>query len=312
MYQFASEPLLPWSDTDNDKRFNKIAQKIFIVFFILFFVIPFLPTPEVKKDKFEEIPPRFARLLIKQPIKPIVKKPVIKKPEKKKEKEKKKKVKKPKKKPAKKKKTKPKPKPKPKPSAEKVAQSAFEAGFGDTLSDIRDNFDVAALKNAPLTKAKKRKNAFNPNVLTSKNASSGSDGIKKRNVALGGKNKLKQHKTADVASNIPTTGNTSRSRSRSARWSDEEVQLVVQKNKGALYSIYNKALRKDPGLQGTILLKITINSSGKVIKVVIISSELKNKALDKRIRLRFKRFKFGSKPGAANFTFTYPLVLIPQ
>lgn len=305
MYQFASEPLLPWSDTDNDLRFNKIAKKVFIIFVILSVVIPYLPTPEIKKDKFEDIPPRFARLLIKQPIKPIIKKPEPKKIEKKKEKIKKKEIKKkPKKKVQKKKQE------KPKPSAKEIAQSAF-SGISDELADLRDDFNVAALKNSKLKVSKKRETKFDTSgVLTSK-ASSGSGGIANSKAVISGNTKLTGRSTTNVQSTIATSSNKSQ-RTRSTGWSDEEIQLVFQRNKGAINSIYNRALRKDPGLQGTILLKITLNATGAVIKIVIVSSEINNKSLEKRIKLRVKRFNFGSKPGSSNFTFNFPLVLLPQ
>jgi len=302
MYQYASEPLLPWSDTDNDQRFNKIARKIFLVFLILFIVVPFLPTPEVKRDKFDELPPRFARLLIKQPIKPIIKKPEPKKIEKKKKKKVKKKVKK--------KKVKAKPKPKPKPSAKKIAQSVFDSAGFDELADLRDDFNVASLKTSKLKITKKRSTKFDTSgVLTSK-ASSGSGGIGSSKAVFSSNTKLAGRNTTDVGSTIPTSG--SSQQARPTGWTNEEIQLVFQRKKGSIDSIYNRALRKDPGLQGTILLQITINASGKVTKIVIISSELNNKALEKRIRLRVKRFNFGAKAGATSFTFTFPLVLIQQ
>ena len=305
MYQYAAEPLLPWSDTDNDKRFNNVAKKVFVIFVILFIVIPYLPTPEVKKDNFDEIPPRFARLLIKQPIKPIIKKPEPKKVEKKKKDIKKKPKKKPKKKTAKKK------KPKPKPSAKKVAQSVFDSAGFDELADLRDDFNVSALKNSKLKVAKKRVTKFDTSGVLTANAASGSGGIASSKAVINDNTKLKSRTTTNVQSSIASSGNKSK-RTHTISWNDEEIQLIFQRNKGAINSIYNRALRRDPGLQGTIQLKITINASGKVIKIVIVSSELKNKSLEKRIRLRVKRFNFGAKPGASNFTFNYPLVLIPS
>ncbi|MFV2059389.1 MAG: AgmX/PglI C-terminal domain-containing protein [Gammaproteobacteria bacterium] len=307
MYQYTAEPLLPWSDTDNDQRFNKVAKKVFIIFVILFVVIPLLPTPEVKKDKFDEIPPRFARLLIKQPIKPIIKKPQPKKIDKKKKVVKKKPKKKPKKKAVKKKK----PKPKPKPSAKKVAQSAFDSAGFDELADLRDGFNVAALKNTKLKVTKKRNVKFDTSSVLKSNANSSSGGIASSKAVINSNTKLKSRSTTNVQSSIATSNSNSQ-RTRTTGWSDEEIQLIFQRNKGAINSIYNRALRRDPGLQGTILLKITLNASGKVIKISIVSSELKNKSIEKRIKLRVKRFNFGAKPGASNFTFNFPLVLLPQ
>ncbi len=304
MYHYTAEPLLPWSDTDNDKRFNKVAQKVFVIFVVLFIVIPYLPTPEVKKDKFDDIPPRFARLLIKQPIKPVIKKPEPKKVEKKKKEVERKPKKKPKKKAVKKKKA------KPKPSAKKVAQSAFDSAGFDELADLRDDFNVSALKNSKLKVSKKRVTKFDTSGVLTANASSGSGGIASSKAVISGSTKLKSRSTTNVQSSIVSSGSKPR-RSRTTGWSDEEIQLIFQRNMGAIYSIYNRALRKDPSLQGIILLRITINASGKVINIKVISSEIKDKNILRRITLRVKRFNFGTKQGASNFTFNYPLDLIP-
>jgi len=308
MYQYAAEPLLPWSDTDNDQRFNKIAKQVFIVFIVFFVVIPFLPTPEIKKDKFDEVPPRFARLLIKQPVKPVIIKPEPKKIEKKKKKEIKKKVKK---KPKKKPKKKVVKKEKPKPSAKKIAQSAFDSAGFDELADLRDDFNVATLKNSKLKIVKKRNTTYDSSKVLTSNASSGSGGITSNKIVISGNTKLTQRSTTNVSDSITSSANKSQ-QPRSARWSDEEIQLVFQRNKGAIISIYNRALRTNPGLQGILLLEITINASGTVIKITILSSEINNKPLEKRIRLRVKRFNFGAKPGSSNFTFTYPLDIMPH
>lgn len=306
MYQYASEPLLPWSDTDNDLRFNKVAKRVFIVFIILFVVIPFLPTPEVKKDKFDEVPPRFARLLIKQPIKPIIKKPEPKKIEKKKKKEIKKKVKKkPKKKIAKKKKV------KPKPSAKKIAQSVFDSAGFDELADLRDGFNVAALKKTKLNVTKKSTQKFSTTGIVISNATSGSGGIGKSRAVMNGNTKLAGRSTTNVRDTIKSSSNRSH-QTRTSGWSTEELQLVFQRNMGAIHSIYRRAKRKDPGLHGSIVFKITINASGKVIKISIVSSELNNKGLEKRLKFRVKRFNFGAKPGSPNFTFNHRIDLVPQ
>ena len=38
----------------------------------------------------------------------------------------------------------------------------------------------------------------------------------------------------------------------------EEIKLVFERNKGSIYAIYNRALREEPGLQGKVVLKLTI------------------------------------------------------
>ena len=54
----------------------------------------------------------------------------------------------------------------------------------------------------------------------------------------------------------------------------EEIKLVFERNKGAIYAIYNRALREDPSLQGKVVLELKIAPSGEVVDVKVLSSEL--------------------------------------
>jgi len=106
-----------------------------------------------------------------------------------------------------------------------------------------------------------------------------------------------------------TDSNSSRGTNGSRR-AEEEITLVFDQNKGSLYSIYNRERRKDPGLQGKIVLEITISPEGKVVSVIIISSELNNPKLERSLLSRIKLFKFSSgktKP----MTVRYPIEFLP-
>jgi TonB family protein len=106
-----------------------------------------------------------------------------------------------------------------------------------------------------------------------------------------------------------TVGNSDRG-TRSAGRSIEEIQMVFDRNKGAIYSVYNRALRKDPTLQGKIILQLTIAPSGKVTRCVLVSSELHDAALGQKITQRVKLFNFESKD-VSEITITYPIDFLP-
>ena len=46
--------------------------------------------------------------------------------------------------------------------------------------------------------------------------------------------------------------------------SEEEIALVFDRNKGAIYSIYTRALRDKPDLQGKLVLELTISPQGEI------------------------------------------------
>ena len=92
---------------------------------------------------------------------------------------------------------------------------------------------------------------------------------------------------------------------------DEEIQIVFDRYKAALYRIYNRELRKDPTLRGKILLKVSIETSGVVSLCRVESTDLKSPELVAKIVARIKRFNFGPKEGVAKITILYPIDFLP-
>src|SRR6185369_9975961 len=63
----------------------------------------------------------------------------------------------------------------------------------------------------------------------------------------------------------------------------EDIRLVFERNKSSIYAIYNRALREEPGLQGKVVLKLTIAPSGQVTGLTIVSSELKKPDVEEKL-----------------------------
>jgi TonB family protein len=91
----------------------------------------------------------------------------------------------------------------------------------------------------------------------------------------------------------------------------EEIKLVFERNKGAIYSMYQRALRDDPSLQGKVVLELKIAPSGEVLNVRILSSELKNAELENRLRTRVQSFDFGAKD-VAEIVVSWPVDFLPS
>jgi periplasmic protein TonB len=106
-------------------------------------------------------------------------------------------------------------------------------------------------------------------------------------------------------------GSLQKSGSGKASRSLEEVRLVFDRNKGAIYAIYNRALRDDPALQGKVVLELKIAASGVVTDVRIVSSELKADELEKKLLARIRQFDFGAKD-VADLVVTYPVDFLPS
>jgi len=76
--------------------------------------------------------------------------------------------------------------------------------------------------------------------------------------------------------------------------------------------LYNRALRKDPSLQGKIVLELTIQPNGKVTKVRVVSSELNNPTLESKLVRTIKGFRFKSRTNVSTLVVKYPIDFLPS
>ncbi|MCW7538577.1 TonB family protein [Aquabacterium sp. A7-Y] len=106
-------------------------------------------------------------------------------------------------------------------------------------------------------------------------------------------------------------GTLQRGNSGKASRSIEEIKLVFERHKGAIYAIYNRALREDPSLQGKVVLKLTIAPSGSVVDCRIVSSELNAAELEGKLLARVRQFDFGAKD-VDQMVVTWPVDFLPS
>ncbi len=301
-------PILPWAETEHDRRFRQILIVCLLLSAVLGSVVSYLPKPDIPQQELKQVSPRLAKLILqkKQQPKPKPVVPEIKKIDKKKpvEKKKAKKKKKIEKKKAVDKTAK----------ARKKAQRSGLLAMQDELADLRDSFDVAAMQNYTPQKNKgKTRSQPQAAAVLSASAGKGSSGINTHSLsrstggqALVGRSSSRVESTIEKNTRQPKT----RAGQKVAR-SQEEIELVFQKNKGAIYSLYNRALRKDPTLQGKVLLELTIAPSGEITRARILSSELGAPKLEKRLLSRIKLFRF-SASDVDTVTITYPIDFLPS
>lgn len=295
---------LPWSSTiEDDRRFWRIVGILLIPFFILSIAIPLINVPVPDREELEELPPQLAKLVLEQQVlpKPTPVPTPVPTPEPKEE-EKPKDEEKPKEKPT--------PEPEPEPQLKKapepaklVEQARAKAQaeinqFADALSDMRDSFDLSEV-NEELTQSTGKAAQIDRSVIAGQ-AKTGSGGIKtsklSRNtggVALSGK------KTTAVDSKLASaTGAGAEAKKQKARGgnrSEEHMRKVMDKNKSAMFSIYNRALRKDPTLEGKVVFDMIIEPNGRISSAKIVSSDLNNPALEAKLLSRIKLINFGAQ-----------------
>ena len=92
---------------------------------------------------------------------------------------------------------------------------------------------------------------------------------------------------------------------------DEEIQIVFDRHKAALYRLYNRELRRNPTLKGQIVLRMTIEPDGSVSLCEVSSSDMKAPKLAGQVVERVKTFDFGAKEGIPPITILYPIDFLP-
>lgn len=315
------ELFLPWTESTNDRRFKHILRITLTVFVVLGLILTFVPRPAppaVKQD-LKEVSPRLAKLIIEQkkqppPPPPIAEKKVVEKE----------KPAEPKKEPTEIPKDEPLEKPVPQKNTAQARMKASSSGLlalSNKLTTLHDSFDVNDFSNVPLKKKSDmaststggNSDAFKSDLITS-GATQTSKGIGSSAVTgTGGGTRLAERATSTVRSSLNEAEAAPASKrvgGGSVR-TENEIARVFEENKGAIYSMYNRALRGDPSLQGKVVLEITIEPDGSVSNCRIVSSDLQNPEFEKKVIARVKLFRF--KPGdIRQVTIKYPIDFVPS
>ena len=92
---------------------------------------------------------------------------------------------------------------------------------------------------------------------------------------------------------------------------DEEIQIVFDRYKSALYRLYNRELRKNPTLRGQLTLRLTIEPSGSVSLCALESSNMSAPMLAQQVVDRVRTFDFGAKEDIVAITIIYPIDFLP-
>jgi TonB family protein len=313
---FYREYDLPWtSGADQERKFQRLLGRTFLVVAVLSLVWPFLPVPEPDPYEIEEIPPRIAQLLLQdKPLPPPPPPPVEPEPEPEPDDPEPEQVVE----------AEPEPEPiipEPEPEIDvaEVAREQAQAAFLPFAEDLADLVDQELLEkvadNRDLSSSVGGAARNERSMITSK-VGAASGGINTASMSrntggtgIAGRTTTKvDSPVAGLAQNAGgarrtgTSGKASRSR--------EEIELIFDKNKGAIFALYNRALRRDPTLEGKLVLRLTIAPSGIVTFCEIVSSDLGDLELEEKLVRRVKLFRFEARDVEA-ITTTKPIDFFP-
>jgi outer membrane biosynthesis protein TonB len=301
--------VMPWSKQGEDEsRFRKSLALVFLFVFALTGLVNVWELPEIKNDVVE-IPEHLVKLVKKD-------KPQPKPPEKKAEEKPKEDKPKDEKKSAE---EKPQPTPAETQQARKKAESSGVLAFKDNFANLlADDMSAKLGAAARLSNQGAKASGESSRNLVMAQAKDSSGGIStaslSRNVGGGaGKQIGSGVSFSRVESAIGTDMGDDRPLSDGpgpAR-TDEEIQIVFDRYKAALYRIYNRELRNNPLLKGKMVLRITIEPDGSVSQVKIESTDMDSPTLSSGILARVQKFNFGPKDGVPRTTILYPIDFLP-
>jgi TonB family protein len=272
---------LAWDgDPQSSRRFRRILRTLLVIVAILGVLFPLLPTPAPTAVE-TEIPPQLARIMIEKlkppaPPKPIAKPKVTAKPAAKEA-------------------------VKPVPERTDLARERAERSidkFKDQLAELRQQMSDTPEQTRNLTGAVGAQSHAERSLITAR-AGEGSAGITSAPMSRGfggGAGSLHGTDATRVTSSIMQSGLNARSpsagRGGAGGRSEEEIAMIFDRNKGAIYALYERALRMNPMLQGKLVLEFTIAPDGAVTRCRIVSSELHDPALEREIVARVMLFRF--------------------
>lgn len=296
---------LPWEgDPEASRRFRRFLLAGLGLFVVLGLLIPMLELPRDEVTPEAAVPPRLARIMIEEKPKPPPPppKPVVEPP-----------------KPT----VQPKPTPTPKPvdrvqEARKKAEQSGLLRMQDQLADLRRDLAVEPVGQTKNLTGAVGADSKAERALIAAKAGQASAGVASTSTSSrgfgSGAGSLTGHETTSVSSRVAAVGApgtaTRTGVSGKAARSKEEVELVFDRNKGAIYALYSRALRDRPELQGKLVLEFTISPAGEVTACRVVSSELNDPELERKIVARVRLIRFEAKD-VETMTTTKPIEFFP-
>jgi TonB family protein len=290
---------LPWAAADEvEQRYRRLIRTLLIVTSLLALLIWLLPERERPLAKPTDLPERVVQLIVERPKPPPPPTPE-KKPEE--------------------------PKPEPKPQVARVERTPDKPrpqvkdqgllAMKDELAELRDQLDPNQLA-SPELKTPGPDSRSERSLITSK-VGAASGGINTSTLSRGfggGAGSIGTHTTTSVAVDRSRVGGDGRGVQRGGSGKNsrprEEVEIVFDRNKGALYALYGRALRDAPELKGKLVLEFTIAPTGEITMCRVVSSELNDSELERKIVARVRLIRFQSMD-VAPLTVTKPIDFFP-
>ncbi|MCR6652986.1 MAG: AgmX/PglI C-terminal domain-containing protein [Cellvibrionaceae bacterium] len=200
---------------------------------------------------------------------------------------------------------------------EQAKQSGVLAQM-DTLADMRDALDIADVRK-PTANLKSTAVAAAETVdrsLIGKAATQTSGGVNTAalsrdtgGVALSGRETTVVESKLEEVSAAAADNRQQQTREKAYR-GDQDIRQRMEEAKGRIFGIYNRALRENPTLQGKVVFKLVIDPNGAVSSAQIVSSELNDADLERKLLAAVRGINFGASD-VLQTTLNYSFDFLP-
>jgi len=312
----AYKTFMPWSrGGEDDQRFRKNVATALLLCLVFAIVVPFIKLPQSVLKPEAAVPERIVRLLIESQPKPPTPARQLPQPKP----EEKVAEQKPREAPKVAAKTPEKEVPEPTTAEPQAPVKQGILAFREKLADLQEDQALSRLGSQAQINNAGDAGPVQRAMLTT-NAPGSSGGINVASISRsvggnGGSGGMTRVAITRATSAIGGIGKPGADRPLSGdsvanSRTDEEIQIVFDRYKAALYRLYNRELRKDPTLRGQMVLKLTIEPDGSVSMCQLQSSDMNAPELSAQVVERVKTINFGAKDVAA-LTILYPIDFLP-
>ncbi|UAL44976.1 AgmX/PglI C-terminal domain-containing protein [Shewanella inventionis] len=288
-----------------DKLFKLILWVLLLVYLVFAVVVPMLEQVELPREVKEQVPPQLAKIILQEKQLPPPVKPEVKPPEPEQAPPEEKALEKP-----------IEPvvtpqvvQPTTREAAKEKASTSGLAAMKDELFSMREAFDVQPAAQRKLEQTTSQEVKVKRDLLAGA-ANKQTDSLAKSTISqtvssgsLSG-NETQQIRLAkeEVLASQGAVAEKSSQASQGGQRSEAALRRTLEANKSRLYSLYNRALRKDPFLKGKVMFEIVIQPNGSISKVSIKSSELNDAKLERQLTLVLRSITFPAESVAVMTT----------
>lgn len=282
-------PALPWRSARREDRLLGVILAVLLVFFVpLAMVIPGLELPERAPEQPQEPEPQLARML-EEPEEPEPEPEPEPDPDPEPEPES----------------SEPEPEAEPAPTptepeetveqAREVARKSGLVGMRDQLADLRSLAPDSEAEIKDPASASESETGEMPSGPDKQRIMAGSGGPDEPTGGGVEGGDMQRRETRDVASaGASGEAATTPAETEPGKRPMANIRKTFQRNRSALFSIYNRARRQNPLLEGEVVLELVIAPEGSVVDVTVAESTLGDEGVARKIANRVALFNFGS------------------